>query len=349
MLDGTLLMRDMLIHDNENCGFGGQNILTIGSMGTGKTTLFLLYVQRAAHLDDPGIPKWEYLQQHDLRLQREAELLQKYSPAHVQNMLPPMPCGEIPETVIYAGREFDYWHVFLAKECWPYLRQKPVVLHLPKKDAKTFKFVVSFNGVQHALVVDDIVKVYSSTADLVSHLVEGAINVWYPPLEYALSAEILGSIDTSKFSAKTKAFARREWMNFELLLELMKRGYDRHYTYFVDEIERLLPLRPNAIHWHLCEFYATRIATELRRCQISLVATCHGTELVDHRLIDRAHWLIWTGGAFPKSAKDSTVVPQAIRRCKAGNCIIEERNKRYGRYIYDKIPYQPGKMRVIGG
>lgn len=118
MIDGSPLMTECVIHDSEEAGFGGQSIMTVGDMGTGKTTLMLRILQRVSHLDSQSISKTEYLAVHKLRIKKEQNLLEsgrQYSKAELNSLLPQMSCKEIPETVLYSGREFDYWHNFLEK------------------------------------------------------------------------------------------------------------------------------------------------------------------------------------------------------------------------------------------
>ena len=344
--EGSALMQEAVIHDYENAGYGGQSILSIGGMGTGKTTLNLEMIQRVTHLDSPFISKKDYLKAYEERLIIEAKYLKRhYSPEHIADLLPKLPCDEVPETVLYSGREFDYWHVFLNRESWPNFKPKPVRLHLPAGEDFHFRVPFGENDIRE-MRVDDIVTYYKDSRQLIKHILEGGINVWYPPMDYPTPDNILDDMDLTKFTGQKKLFMRPAWMNFELIYTLMKYGYQKHITYFIDEIHEVLPANPSGIHWNLCEWYSRKVSTELRRCHVSLFGTCHGLEMVDYRLPERTYWYIWTGMAFPKP-KYSRVYSGVVQNLTTGTCVIERRKVQFGIHCYDRIPNQSPKMTVI--
>lgn len=349
MMEGNSLLQQMVITDYENVGIGSETILAVGAMGTGKTTLGLKIIQRMTYLESKRISKNDYIEAYNDRVQYEEELIKRhYSKEEILAKLPQLPCKEIPKTILYSGREFDYWHVFLSSPSW-HVPPKPVRLHLPA--GNDFKFIVPFGekGIPRELLVDDIVCQYHTTEELVNNLLEGGINVWYPPLTYKTPDSILHDMDLSKFTGKSKSpkyQMKPIYMNFELIYALMKYRYDKHCGYYIDEMHNLLPLRPSGIHWHLVEWYCNNVSTELRRCHISLYGTCHGVDMVEPRVVGRTHWLLWTGGAFPNT-RFSRVRPNAVQQCRAGLAIIEKKKDKFGLYGYSRIPYQPPKMRVI--
>lgn len=351
MKPGDDLFRELIVHDYEYAGHGGSPALTIGSMGSGKTTLNLKLLQRVTHLDNQHISKSEYIEAFEYRQKIEARLLEKHmEPNHVIDLLPELPCGEIPETVVYFGREFDYWHAYLNNRSWPGLKPKPVKLHIPISEKNRICFVVPFDNEQgnlelRKMLIDDIVSYYKNPQDIIGKLEEGGINIIYPPRSYKLPDSIKAMMNLSKLTEKEKAYSEPGWIFFEIIILLMRLGYKKHYSVFADEIHDLLPMAPAGIQWKLVDLF-TRSSVELRRCQISLWGTTHDMRLIDAKYTTRNDWYIWAGGANPLK-KYSTVVPQAIRQCGKGRCIIEKKQQKFGFFLYDRIPYQLPKLRAL--
>lgn len=345
MRHGAPLLQEALIHDFEYNGFGGQSIIGVGGLGTGKTSLFLQMLQRVSHLDSDKFSKTDYLAFYKKRAKKEQQLLKNnYDPKEIPGMLPKLPCKEVPETVVYSGRNFDYWHNFLERRAWPGLTPKPLVLHLP--EGEEFHFLVPFDDGVKDLIVDGIVRTYSSTHELIKNLQEGGINVWYPPSEYEVPRFILKSVKVSEKDIKSAT--RPNWMNFELVYELMNYGYRKHVTWYYDEIHDLLPPHAAGVEWWLIDWFVRKAEAELRRCHLSAWSTTHGCNLVDGRHMERAQWYIWTGRASPNK-RYSIVTAGAVRRCCIGECIIEWKGEEFGKFFFEKLPYQLPKMRIIQG
>lgn len=350
MIDGSPLMTECVIHDSEEAGFGGQSIMTVGDMGTGKTTLMLRILQRVSHLDSQSISKTEYLAVHKLRIKKEQNLLEsgrQYSKAELNSLLPQMPCKEIPETVLYSGREFDYWHNFLEKNIWSEFKNpKPLLLHLPK--GEEFHFIVPFQGKLKDLNTEGICKEYQDTKELLGNLQEGAINVWYPPSKYSFSDDILEEPEIRKAGERATGNLNPKLMNFDLIYHCMQYRYQKHLTWFADEIHSIIPGTASDLEWHVLDWFSRSIDPELRRCHISSIGTTHSCSLVDARHMQRATWYIWTGGAAPNK-KYSRVLDGAALKCYAGHCIIERKGVKFGQFDYDRLHGQLPKIRVIRG
>lgn len=350
MLDGSPLMTECVIHDSEEVGFGGQSIMTVGDMGTGKTTLMMRILQRVSHLDSQSVSKAEYLAVHKLRIKKEQALLESgrhYTRAELNDQLPKLPCKEVPETILYTGREFDYWHNFLERNIWgEFKTPKPVLLHLPK--GEEFHFIVPFQGKLRDLNTEGIHKEYRDVKDLLGNLQEGAINVWYPPAEFYFSSDILEDSDIKKAGERIEGAVNPAWMNFDLIYHCMQYRYHKFITWFADEIHSILPGSSADLEWHVLDWFSRKVDPELRRCHVSSIGTTHSCSLVDSRHMQRAQWYIWTGGAVPNK-KYSSVVAGAALKGYAGHCIIERKGVKFGQFDYERLHGQLPKIRVIRG
>lgn len=349
MIDGSPYMTDCVIHDHEFSGFGAQSVMCIGDMGTGKTTLMQRILQRVSYLSSKTISKNDYLAAFAYRQKREKQLLDtgNYTHTEIGEKLPKMPCNEIPETVLYTGREFDYWHNFLEKRLWTgFENPKPLCIHLPK--GEEFHFVVPFGDSLKDMETSGFSKEYKDTKDLLRNIKEGAINVWYPPSEYYFSDEMLEESEIKKAGKQIYDAVNPKWMNFDLIYRCMQYRYQKHITCFIDEIHSLLPGVSADLEWHVLDWFARYVDPELRRCHISLLGTSHSCTLVDPRHMQRATWYIWTGGA-PPAKKYSIVTPKAALSCKAGRCIIERKGLKFGLFNYDRLSGQLPKLRAIRG
>lgn len=350
MYDGSPLMTNCVIHDHEDAGFGAQSIMTIGDMGTGKTTLMQRILQRVTHLDSANVSKNDYLSFFKSRQRKERRLLDEggLTLRQIGERLPKLPCKEVPETVIYSAREFDYWHNFLEKRIWQneFPEPKPVYLHLPR--GEEFHFIVPFAGSLKDMDISGFSATYKDSKELISHIKEGAINVFYPPAEYYFPSDILEESEIKKGGSDIEGSVNPKWLNFDLLYHCMQYRYQKFVTFFVDEIHSLIPGVSAGLEWHVLDWFSRYIDPELRRCHISLMGTTHSCTLVDPRHLQRATWFVWTGGAVPHK-KYSIVTAPAALRCNAGRCIIERKGAEFGEFYYDRLTGQLPKLRAIRG
>lgn len=348
IIDGTPLLTEAVLHDYEESGFGGQGILAIGGRGTGKTTLCLQLIQRDAYLESDRISKNEYMDIYWRRQRKEAKMLADgYHPKDIPDALPKFPCREIPETVVYSGREYDYWHNFLERDIWShYENPKPVRLHLPQ--GEEYHFVVEFADGLRDLILDGVVKPYSDTRQLIANLLEGGINIFYPPKDFSFCPEIMENFKTRNLSEKSLSTRHLNWMNFELVYMLMQYRYKRHTTWFTDEVHGLLPSMARDMEWHVIDWFAREVDPELRRCHISSFGSSHKCTNIDSRHMNIAEWYLWTGGSAPDK-RYSMLKPGTVSRCSAGRCIIERKGWKFGIFDYDRLNGQLPKIRAVRG
>jgi hypothetical protein len=85
---GRELYVKTITHDDGMNGMGGNRTVTIGDLGSGKTTLALETVLKICYL--PNMKKEDFF-------------------------LDPNPEERYPETVVWRGRKRDYWNVFTQK------------------------------------------------------------------------------------------------------------------------------------------------------------------------------------------------------------------------------------------
>lgn len=347
VLDGSHLIAEAVVHDFEESGFGGQGILAIGGRGTGKTTLCLQLMQRDSYLESDRVSKADYMAVYQKRKQKEARMLSEgYPLKDIAEALPKFPCRELPETVLYSGREYDYWHNFLEKEIWShYENPKPVRIHLPQ--GEEFHFIVEFGDGLRDLILDGVVKTYSDSRQLISNLLEGGINVFYPPKDFTFCPEIMENFTRRNISEKSLATKQLNWMNFELVYMLMQYRYKKHTTWFADEVHSLLPSMARDFEWHVIDWFSREVDPELRRCHISSFGSSHKCTNIDSRHMNIAEWYLWTGGANPD--RRYSMVKCATNRCHAGRCIIERKGWRFGLFDYDRLEGQLPKIRAVRG
>lgn len=345
--DGSHLIAEAVVHDFEESGFGGQGILAIGGRGTGKTTLCLQLMQRDSYLESDRVSKADYMAVYQKRKQKEARMLSEgYPLKDIAEALPKFPCKELPETVLYSGREYDYWHNFLEKDIWShYENPKPVRIHLPQ--GEEFHFIVEFGDGLRDLILDGVVKTYSDSRKLIANLLEGGINVFYPPKDFTFCPEIMENFTRRNISEKSLATKQLNWMNFELVYMLMQYRYKKHTTWFADEVHSLLPSMARDFEWHVIDWFSREVDPELRRCHISSFGSSHKCTNIDSRHMNIAEWYIWTGGANPD--RRYSRVKYATNRCHAGRCIIERKGWRFGLFDYDRLGGQLPKIRAVRG
>ena len=346
--DGSNMVAEMFVHDYEDTGFGAQGIVGIGGRGTGKTTFALRGLQRASYLESDRITKADYMAIYYRRQRKEAKMLtQGYHPKDIPDALPRFPCRELPETVLYSGREYDYWHNFLERHIWEdFENPKPVRIHLPK--GEEYHFVVEFGDGLKDLILDGIVKPYSDSRGLIKNLQEGAVNVFYPPHDFQFSPEIMENFKRRNLADKTLDVRHNNWLNFELVYYLMQYRFKRHITWYVDEVHSLIPSMARDFEWHVMDWFSREIDPELRRCHISSFGSTHKSTNIDSRHMNIQEWYLWTGGSNPDK-RYSRVVPAAVQNCKAGRCIIEKKGFKFGLYDYDRLEGQLPKIRTVRG
>lgn len=350
IIDGSNMVAEMFVHDFEDTGFGAQGVIGIGGRGTGKTTFALRGLQRASHLESDRVTKADYMAIYHRRKRKEAKMLQQgYHPKDIPELLPKFPCKEVPETVLYSGRAYDYWHNFLEKNIWQddFETPKPVRLHLPQ--GEEFHFVVEFADGLKDLILDGIVSTYSDSKSLIKNIKEGAINVFYPPHNFSFSPEIMENFKRRNLADKTLDVKHNNWLNFELVYYLMQYRFKRHITWYVDEVHSLIPSMARDFEWHVMDWFSREIDPELRRCHISSFGNAHKCTNVDSRHMNIAEWYVWTGGAQPDKRYSMIKSQATVARCRAGRCIVERKGFGFGIFDYDRLEGQLPKIRVVNG
>ena len=208
--------------------------------------------------------------------------------------------------------------------------------------------MVEFADGLRDLILDGVVRTYSDTRQLIANLLEGGINIFYPPKDFAFCPEIMENFKTRNLSEKSLSTRHLNWMNFELVYMLMQYRYKRHTTWFTDEVHGLLPSMARDMEWHVIDWFAREVDPELRRCHISSFGSSHKCTNIDSRHMNIAEWYLWTGGSAPDK-RYSMLKQGTVSRCSAGRCIIERKGWKFGIFDYDRLNGQLPKIRAVRG
>lgn len=352
---GAEIMRDITVHDDGMSHFGGISACTSGPMGCGKTTFLLQLAQSVGSLNN-GTGKEHYTSNMKLT----------------------------PETVIWRGRQLDYWNSLTPTNwCRSFPKtpiRRPVCVHVFENDENKLQFFedrvpsveVYFDG-------DDLGFLTYTTADnLYSNLVPGAINVVYEPTVYYLQTDIveelvkrtLYDLRLKRLQKETKKKKKKEdadsenpemclmhegrdvqapsgifW--YELLEELVKRKPQKEFvSIFIDEAHQVIPMTPPGEFWHLLAWFGNSMI-DFRRKNISIFFSAHDTKHLDYRVTERILYYFWMPGSrtYPRI---SMLDPPITRIIDKGEVIAELSNRKWGYSQFNAIPYQPPLVRVEG-
>jgi len=351
---GAEIMRDVTIHDDGMSHFGGISACVTGPMGCGKTTFLLQLAQSVGSLTN-GKSKENYTASTPL----------------------------MPETVIWRGRQLDYWNTLTPNNWCKSFPQTPlkrqVCVHVFENDDEKLRFFedripsreVVFDGNNLGYLT------YSTASDLYSNLIKGGINVVYEPTVYYLQTDIveelvkrtLYDLRLKRLKKETKKKKKEEdadadpnislmhegrdvqapsgifW--YELLEELVKRKPQREYvSIFIDEAHQVIPMTPPGEFWHLLALFGNSMI-DFRRKNISIFFSTHDTKHLDYRVTERILYYFWMPGSrtYPRV---SMLDPPITRIIDKGEVIPELSNRKWGYSQFDAIPHQPPLIRVEG-
>lgn len=266
---------------------GGTTASICGRPGCGKTTVLLHYAHQVAYLH-------------------------------------PLSGAWIKETVIWRGRDIDYWNWFLdPKFEWenPSL-QRDIVIHIHDGDAG----VRFFDELKNELDLPArAVRYYSAAPELYKNLVEGAINIVYEPRQYRPSEAAMDTI-------VAKSCGKREWyedltldpclfwFEFVAFLDLAKAA--GFITIILDEADELFPQNPSGIRWWMQEWFRNKLR-DFRKKNISFIYAFHSWSDIDYRISDKRMIRGWMRGANPPT-KTSMISIARTRSLATGRLILED-------------------------
>lgn len=254
--EGRRLIGEIILHRPTPKGEGGTTASVYGSKGSGKTTLLLTIAQKVAYIDiDTG------------KLKKE--------------------------TVIWRGRELDYWL---------YLPTKQTTLFIHKNDENSIKFVLDTGDPIDLAVMPPIIY-YTSCKDLYSKLKRHEYNVVYEPMTYQLT-------DSVKKLVRARGSSRKDLFEnvdippvifwFEMFDWLIHKKEPEPLTIIFDEADELLPVTPAGARWYL-NLWAKERIKDFRRRNISLLLATHGYQDIDGRILVKIQYKVYMKGCTTPS------------------------------------------------
>ena len=212
---------------------------------------------------------------------------------------------------------------------------------------------------------------YTSQEDLINNLVEGGINVVYVPNDYKLSSFLKKALNemmmipreivTSKgFVLDNPAYYTDEkevdvinetfWYDlFYYMLETENADDEgnsngkkklKSVTFFFDEAHQIFPASQPKPFWYLIENFAENALIDSGRLNLTIYANIHALNLVHWKVLQRFDTFMWLFGSKPDKSY-SMINDKVARKLKQGMVIIEEKQKRFGKMTFGRIPDQP--------
>jgi hypothetical protein len=325
------------LHDDGVKGYGGMRIAAVGPMRVGKTTLGIETLTNLHFIE--SIPKEVYISDRN----RDTSLIEK-------------------ETIIYRGRKLDYWNTLTKKhfgKCFPNAEPRNLRIFTFKDDDIKFYEESQDENVMMQLKGLDEYK-YSSQEDLYNNLIEGGINVVYVPNEYKLSLLLKNILNEMRMLSPED----KEWYNPEDEISVINETfwYDLFYfmqeienshengngskrklksvAFFFDEAHQIFPANEPKPFWYLIDDFAENALIDSGRMNMTIYANIHALNLMYWKVLQRFDTFIWLGGSKPDKSY-SMVSEKLTQRLRKGMFIIEEKQVRFGKMNFGRIPNQP--------
>jgi len=283
-------------------GSGGTTLLLTGSKGSGKTTLLLTL----------------------------AQCVQSPDPEHRDVILP--------ETVVWRGRDADYWNWFPPER---------VCILINKDDYDNVIFKDDLLREIPRSKLPPIYK-YSDVHSLYRQLRIGKINVVYEPSNYEMKKEIVNIIRKRGLEGDNlfpTAVVDPCIMWFEFWHYLVHQKNANFMTIIIDEADELIPGGGAAgMRWHL-NLFAKDVMKDLRRRQISLFLACHAYSDLDGRVLSKLQYKIYLRGSVTMST--SLIKRHAPIQLEMGTYYIER--DAWGMAEFGKLPEKSIVLTYIKG
>ena len=325
------------LHDDGVKGYGGLRIATIGPMRQGKTTLGLETLLKFHYITKE--PKESFMKN-------------------------PNKCLDdlFKETIIYRGRKLDYWNAYIKRhynKCFPDAVPRDLRVFIWHEDDVAFFEEEQGTETMTQIKNLDIYK-YTSQEDLYNHLIEGGINVVYVPNDYKLSQllkdtlnkmRMLTPADSDWYTPQDDVSVINETFWYDLFYYMQaiensrENGNDgirrlKSITFFFDESHQIFPANEPKPFWYLIDDFAENALIDTGRMNMTIYANIHALNLMYWKVLQRFDTFIWLGGSKPDKAY-SMVQEKLIRKLRKGTFIIEEKQKRFGKMDFKRIPNQP--------
>lgn len=334
---GAEIYTSTCLHDDGVKGYGGMRIACIAPMRQGKTTLGLETIP-AFHFIG-SVPKEKFMQNKH----RDLSLI-------------------VPETVIYRGRKLDYWNAFTKQhysQCFPDDKPRHLKIFIWHEDDITFYEEAQDEEVMKPINGLDVYK-YKSQRDLYDNLVEGGINVVYVPNDYKLSTLLMHVLNEMRMLApgdsgwyndgdEVSVINETFWYDLFYYMQEVENSREagdkerrrlKSITFFFDESHQIFPANEPKPFWYLIDNFAENALIDSGRMNMTIYANIHALNLMYWKVLQRFDTFIWLGGSKPDKSY-SMVSDKVTRKLKKGQFIIEEKQKRFGKMEFKRIPNQP--------
>ena len=334
---GAEIFFNTCLHDDGVRGFGGMRIACVGPMRMGKTTLAL-----------ETLPKFNYV----TRISKELFLRSKERDASQLKK----------ETLVYRGRKLDYWNAYTKSrfsKCFPEAHKRDLRVFIYHKDDITFYEEVDIGDEMVPVPGLDIYR-YANQKDLYDHLIEGGINVVYPPNDYFLSQllkDVLNKMrmltpeDPEWYEESDEVAVINETFWYDLFYYIQEIENSREngngtarrlksIAFFFDESHQIFPANEPKPFWYLIDDFAENALIDTGRMNMTIYANIHALNLMYWKVLQRFDTFIWLGGSRPDKSY-SMVSDKLTRILPKGWMLIEEKQKRFGKMRFPRVPNQP--------
>jgi hypothetical protein len=201
---------------------------------------------------------------------------------------------------------------------------------------------------------------YKDQKDLYQNLIEGGINVVYVPNDYKLSLllknvlnemRMLSPGDPDWYDAADVISVINEtfWYDLFYYMQEIENSRDsgndgirrlKSVSFFFDESHQIFPANEPKPFWYLIDDFAENALIDSGRMNMTIYANIHALNLMYWKVLQRFDTFIWLGGSKPDKSY-SMVSEKLTRKLKKGEFIIEEKQKRFGKMTFKRIPNQP--------
>ena len=325
------------LHDDGVKGYGGQRIVCVGPMRQGKTTLGIAM-----------LPKFHYITKESKE-------------AFMKNVNRSM-ADLNKETIIYRGRKLDYWNCYTKEhyhKCFPDAVDRELRVFVWHEDDIAFLETVEGSESMAPMKKLDVYR-YKSQKDLYDNLIEGGFNIVYVPNDYKLSQllkdklnqmRMLTPADSDWYTPQDDVSVINETFWYDLFYYMQEIDNSREtgdntvrrlksITFFFDEAHQIFPANEPKPFWYLIDDFAENALIDTGRVNMTIYANIHALNLMYWKVLQRFDTFIWLGGSKPDKAY-SMMSEKLIRKLKKGTYIIEEKQKRFGKMDFKRIPNQP--------
>lgn len=259
--------------------YGGTSAIFVAPPGSGKTTALLTVAKNVCYLDSNKKKRYE--------------------------------------TVIWRGREFDYFDS---------IDKSGLVLHLHKSDYDNGFKVYHENGKEYDMSEVEI-RLYKHIPHLNENIVKHKVNWVYPPSNYKVSTELKKILN--KTGMKDADIGDEELKDnslwwFELWYYMSKYKKMKYITFIFDEAQTIMPVASAGLHWHTTQYLFKTLFADARKRGISVYLACHGFTMIDGRIFKyQIPWKIYMKGAAIPRESDLWDNAAKLELHNAGDFFIE--------------------------